>query len=171
MLNVKGVIEYCKAAEIIKEKYPQTRFIHLGAEDNSYRGIKKEFINKYKENGIVEFKGRVKNVDEYLEKCNVLVLPSYLREGIPRTLQEALAVGRPIITTNLRGCKETVIENENGYLVRPQNVEDLVIAMEKFLLKDNKEIQLMSDKSYELAVKRFDMNIINDKIVKIIEGD
>lgn len=171
MLNVKGVIEYCKAAEIIKEKYPQTKFIHLGEEDDSYRGIKKEFINKYKENGIVEFKGRVKNVDEYLEKCNVVVLPSYLREGIPRTLQEALAVGRPIITTNLRGCKETVIENQNGYLVRPKNVEDLVIAMENFLLKDNKEIQLMSDKSYELAVKRFDMNIINDKIVKIIEGD
>ena len=171
MLNVKGLIEFCKAGEIIKSKYPNTRFIHLGEEDNSYRGVKQDFIKKYKEEGIVEFKGRIKNVKEYIQECNVVVLPSYLREGIPRTLQEALAVGRPIITTNTRGCKETVIEEENGYLIPPKDVNELVIAMEKMLQKSEDEIKAMSQKSYELALEKFDINIINDKMVKIIEGE
>ncbi len=170
MLNVKGLIEFCKAAEIIKNKYPNTRFIHLGEEENTYRGVKKDFIKRYKEKGIIEFKGRTKNVKEYMKECNVVVLPSYLREGIPRTLQEALAVGRPIITTNIRGCKETVIEKENGYLIPPKNVNELVIAMEKMLQKSDTEIKLMSQKSYELALEKFDINIINNKMVKIIEG-
>lgn len=169
MLNVKGVIEYCQAAEYIKSKYPNTRFIHLGEFDNTYRGVKKEFISKYKDK-VVEFKGRVKNVAEYIEKSNVVVLPSYLREGIPRTLQEALAVGRPIITTNVRGCRETVLEGENGYLVEPRNVEDLIKAMEKILNKSENEIRKMSEKSYEIALNRFELSKINKKMIKIMEN-
>ena len=169
MLNVKGVIEYCEAAEYIKKKYPNTRFIHCGETDNTYRGIKESFLLKYKENNIVEFKGRVKNVVDYLNESNVVVLPSYLREGIPRTLLEALAVGRPIITTNTRGCRETVDDGENGYLVRPKSVEELIIAMEKMLIKNPKELEKMSEKSYNKAVERFDIDIINKKMLKIIK--
>ena len=169
MLNVKGVKEYCKSAKIIKEKYPNVRFIHIGENDYTYRGLKKEFIEKYKD--VVEFKGRVKNVPEYIKDCNVVVLPSYLREGIPRTLQEALAVGRPIITTNVRGCKETVKEGENGYLITPRSVEELVEAMEKMIGKKEKDLKKMSEKSYEIAIERFDVKKINKKIIQIIEGE
>lgn len=171
MLKVKGIEEYCKAAQIIKQKNPNTRFIHIGEADNTYRGVDKEIISKYSDSGIVEFKGRVKNVPEYIENCNVVVLPSYLREGIPRTLQEATAVGRPIITTNMRGCKEAVVEGKNGYIVNPKNVQELVGAMQKMLQHSQKEINLMSDYSYEIAVKRFDINKINSKMVKILEGE
>lgn len=169
ILNVKGVIEYCKAAEYIKKIYPNARFIHCGENDNSYRGIKEKFLKYYKENNIVEFKGRVKNVADYLEKSNVVVLPSYLREGIPRTLLEALAVGRPIITTDVRGCRETVDNGENGYLVKPRNVEELIKAMEKMIKMPQEEIEKMSEKSYKKAIDRFDVNIINKKIIEIIE--
>lgn len=169
MLNVKGVKEYCKAAKILKEKYPNVRCIHIGEEDYTYRGLKKEFIEKYKE--VVEFKGRVKNVPEYIKDCNAVVLPSYLREGIPRTLQEALAVGRPIITTNVRGCKETVKEGKNGYLITPKSVEELVKAMEKMLRKDELELKEMSEKSYHIALEKFDVNKINRKMIQIIEGE
>lgn len=169
MLNVKGVIEYCKAAEHIKKIYPNTKFIHCGENDNSYRGIKEDFLKYYKENNIVEFKGRVKNVADYLEESNVVVLPSYLREGIPRTLLEALAVGRPIITTEVRGCRETVVNGENGYLIHPKNVEELIKAMEQMLKKTQEEIDDMSEKSYKKAIERFDINIINNKMIEIIE--
>ena len=169
MLNVKGVIEYCKAADYIKKIYPNTRFIHCGEKDKSYRGIDKKFISYYEENNIVEFKGRVKNMVNYLTESNVVVLPSYLREGIPRTLLEALAVGRPIITTNIRGCKEAVENGKNGYLVQPRSVEELIKAMEKMINNTAKELAYFSENSYKKAVNRFNVNIINKKMIEIIE--
>ena len=167
ILKVKGIEEYCKAAKIVKNAYPKTRFLHIGEMENSTRGIKESELKKYKK--IVEFKGRKDNVYEYIKKANVVVLPSYLREGIPRVLLEALAVGRPIITTDERGCRETVIENENGYLVKSKNVEELADKMIEMIKKDSEELKLMSNNSYKLAVKRFDINIINKEMLKIME--
>ena len=167
ILKVKGVEEYCKAAKIVKEKYPKTRFIHIGSMEKTSRGLEENKLKNYSQ--IVEFKGYKKDVYKYIKKANVVVLPSYLREGIPRVLLEALAVGRPIITTNARGCKETVIENENGYLVKTKNIKDLADKMIMMIEKRGKEIQLMSNKSYELAKNRFDIDIINSKMLEIME--
>ena len=91
MLSLKGVEEYCKAAEIIKHKYPNVSFTFVGEMEHSYRGVNPEIIKYYQENNIVNFKGYKENVVPYIEKCMVFVLPSYIKEGIPRVELEALA--------------------------------------------------------------------------------
>ena len=89
-LNVKGIKELSKAAEEVHKTYPETRFIHLGKIENTYRDITIDEKREYSKQ--IEFKGKVNNVYEYIKECNVAILPSYLREGIPRVLLEALAV-------------------------------------------------------------------------------
>ena len=166
-INVKGIKELAKAAKQIHVKYPDVKFIHIGKLDYTYRGIPKSEIDEYSK--YIEFNGKVKNVYEYIANSNVAILPSYLMEGIPRVLLEALAVGRPIITTDIRGCKETVIENENGYLVKPRDEKDLEDKILKMINNSNEKILQMSEKSYELAKKRFDVNIINKKMLDIMQ--
>ncbi len=168
MLDVKGVEEYCKAAEIIKKKYPKVSFTFVGEEENTYRGIKPDIIQPYKENHIVKFEGYQENVEEYIKKCKVFVLPSYLKEGIPRTLLEALAVGRPIITTDVSGCKETVKEGENGFLVRPRDIQELVEKME-YMIKHEALLQKMGECSFQYAKKRFEIHLINQKMLEIMD--
>ncbi len=163
-IKVKGLEELSKAARRIHKKYPLCKFVHIGEIEKSYRGISKQQLKIYSQD--IEFRGKVDKVYDYIKKANVVILPSYLREGIPRGLLEALAVGRPIITTNLRGCKETVINGINGYLIKEKNIDDLE---EKILLMINsspEQLREMSEKSYELAKKRFDIEIINKKMLE-----
>ncbi len=167
MLDVKGGIEYSKAAEIVKQKYPRVKFIYVGSEDYSYRGVKRKQIQYFNEHKIVEYMGYQKDVRPYLEESTVFVLPSYLKEGIPRTNLEALATGRPIITTNVRGCRETVIEGKNGFLVEPKNYNELAEKM-IYCIENKEKLQEMGDISYKYAVERFDVNKINKEILDII---
>lgn len=168
-LNVKGIKELALAAEKVHEKYPNVKFTHIGKLDDTYRGISSKEIKKYSKH--IKFEGKVNNVYEYIADSNVIVLPSYLREGIPRVLLEALAVGRPIITTSTRGCKETVIENENGYLVEAKNVEDLIEKILLMVESTPKKLCEMSEVSYNLGKERFDVKIINRNMLKIMELD
>ena len=167
-LKVKGGVEYCKAAQIVKTKYKDARFIFVGDDENSFRGIKDKNIKKYIENGIVEFVGKSNKIQEYMTNSMVVVLPSYLREGVPRVLIEALAVGRPIITTNLRGRNTCLVENVNGKFVLPKNEYDLAEKM-IYMLENKNKIKRMSDASHRIAKRKFDINIVNKKIVEIIE--
>ena len=166
MLDVKGVEEYCKAAKIIKDKYPKVCFTYLGAMENSYRGVNPNIINEYKD--IVKFEGYKKDVFPYLQECTVFVLPSYLKEGIPRTILEAMAACRPIITTNVSGCKETVKEGVNGYLVKPKDYLDLAEKME-YMIKHKDMLEKMGENSFEYAKKRFEVNLINKKMLEIMD--
>ncbi|MBR3673349.1 MAG: glycosyltransferase family 4 protein [Clostridia bacterium] len=166
-LNVKGIKELSLAAEKVKKKYPKVQFVHLGNADKTYRGITDKEMRKYSK--VINFKGKVENVYEYIRDSNVVILPSYLREGIPRGLLEGLAVGRPIITTDIRGCRETVIEGKNGYLVKVKDENDL---MEKIIMMINntkEELQKMSEVSYNYAKERFDVEIINKNMLKYME--
>ena len=168
-LKIKGIRELAKAAEIIHKEYPNCKFIHIGEIEKSYRGLSKKEIKEYSQN--IEFKGKVDNVYEYLKEANVVVLPTYLREGIPRGLLEALAVGRPIITTNLRGCRETVIDGVNGYLVKERDEQDLKDKIELMINSTPEIIREMSEKSYEIAKDRFDVRIINKKMLEYMNLD
>ena len=168
MLDVKGILEFCKAAEIVKNKYPDVKFIHIGEEDYTYRGIPKKKLKFYIDKNIVEFHGRQNDVPKYIAESTVVVLPSYLREGIPRVLTEALAVGRPIITTNTRGCRETVKEGINGFLVPIKNEKELANKM-IYMIENKEKIKSMAEESYIYAKERFDIGIINKKMLEIMK--
>ena len=168
MLDVKGIAEYCKASQMLKKEYPDIKFIHIGEEDNTYRGISKKELEPYIKNKIVEFHGRQNNVERYISKSTVVVLPTYLREGIPRVLIESLAVGRPIITTNIRGAKETVKDGVNGFLVPIKDANALFEKM-KYMVENKEKLEQMGEESYKYAKERFEISIINEKMIQIME--
>ena len=161
-------MEYCKAAKIVKEKYPDVRFLYLGAEDNTHNSLKLKDISEYTTNDIVEYCGTTDDVPSFLKQITVSVLPSYYREGIPRTLLEALAMGRPIITTNSVGCKETVKDGINGFLVPIKDADALAEKM-IYMIEHREELEKMSDESYKYCKERYDVNIINKKMLEIME--
>lgn len=169
ILKQKGVREYFEAAKIVKEKYPDTQFLYVGAEDKTQLAlnldeVKEEFIDT----GIVNYCGESNDVPSYIVKSAVFVLPSYYREGVPRTLLEALAMGRPIITTDSIGCKETVKDGQNGFLVPIKDIQSLADKM-IYMIEHRDELEKMSDASYEYCKERFDVNIINKRMLEIME--
>lgn len=168
ILDVKGIEEYCKAAEIIKNKYPKAQFTLLGEMEHSYRGVNPKIISYYQKNNIVNFDGYKDNVIPYLEKCLVFVLPSYLKEGIPRTVLEALSIGRPIITTNVSGCRETVIDGKNGFLVKARDYNALAEKIE-YMIEHRELLQEMGKYSYKYAKERFDVALINKKMLEVMD--
>ena len=153
LLREKGVVVFANAARQVKALHPDTRFILLGGLDPNPSGLSIEEVNSWVEEGILEWPGHVP-VFKWLCDSSVFVLPSYYREGVPRSSQEALAMGLPIITTNSVGCKETVIDGVNGYLVPIKNVEMLVDKMLTFI-NDPDLIIEMGKNSRKLAELEF----------------
>ena len=164
MLRSKGVFEYCKCARLVKEKYPDAQFAYLGHESE----ITLADIQEYIDDGSVNYFGAVKDVRPYLEDCTCLVLPSY-REGMPMSIMEAEAVGRCIITYNSVGCKDTVIDGYNGFIV-PQ--KDYKAMAEKciYFIEHPEEAPHMGENSRRFAEDRFDQKKINRQLVLTLEG-
>ena len=164
VLYDKGYSEYINAARIVKKRYPDVHFELLGPlAYDSPMGVPKDVFEKDQEEGIVSYLGVVPVVDDIVSKENtVMVVPSKYGEGLNRSLMEACAIGRPIITTDIPGCMETVEDGGNGYLVRPGNVQSLVSAMERFLGLSEQEKRTMAKHSHEIAEDRFDIR----KVIK-----
>ena len=116
LLKEKGITEYAEAARLVKLQHNSARFILLGGLDSNPGGLPEEQINDWVAQGILEWPGHV-DVKPWLAQASVFVLPSYYREGVPRSTQEAMAMGRPVITTDVPGCRETVEEGVNGFFV------------------------------------------------------
>jgi glycosyltransferase involved in cell wall biosynthesis len=159
LLREKGVLEFVEAARRIKAKYPDTRFIVLGGLDTNPGAIPRKEVEGWVKEGLIEWPGHVADVRPYLAQASVFVLPSY-REGVPRSIQEAMAMARPIITTDAPGCRETVIPGVNGFLVPVRNVDALVSAMERFI-NEPELIERMGKESRRIAEERFDVHKIN----------
>lgn len=153
LLREKGVTIFADAARQVKSSHPDTRFILLGGLDANPSSLSLDEVNDWVEEGIIEWPGHV-SVLEWLSASSVFVLPSYYREGIPRSSQEALAMGLPIITTDNVGCKETVIDGVNGYLIPIKSVEALVDKMLKFINNPNLILE-MGKHSRQLAELKF----------------
>ncbi|WP_159023886.1 glycosyltransferase family 4 protein [Formosa sp. L2A11] len=170
LIKEKGIDLYIEAAKILKEKYPEAEFQIIGEPDNSPSSIKLEKLNILNTKGIIIYHGKQSNVPEHLYKTDVFVLPTYYREGVPRSILEALSVGLPIITTDTPGCKETVIKDNNGILIKPNNLNELVNAMEFFLVNPEK-IKEMGVNSRTYAENRFDVKIINKELITIIQEE
>lgn len=164
LLREKGVVEYARAAEIIKKKHPDTRFILLGGMDTNPGGLSQGEVEHWATNGILEWPGHVADVHLWLAQTSVYVLPSY-REGVPRSTQEAMAMARPIITTDAPGCRETVVDGKNGFLVPVRDVKALSAAMERFILQPEL-IERMGQASRKIAEDRFDVHKVNQLILE-----
>ena len=170
LIEEKGIALYMEAAKILKAKYPKTEFHLIGSTETSPSAISENELNELHEKNIIVFHGKQSNIDEHLNKRDVFVLPSYYREGLPRTTLEACACGNPIITTDSVGCRESVKEGINGFLIEPQNLEALIEPMEFFI--DNPEkIKEMGINSRKYAEERFDVNIINNDLIYIINKE
>jgi len=169
MLVEKGVYEYLAAARIVKLKYPHTEFVILGGLDpDNPAALSKEQLTLAISEGLVIYPGHVSNVSKWLAKSHVFVLPSY-REGFPRSTQEAMAMGRAIITTNVPGCRETVQDGKNGFLIPLFDVEVLAEKM-IYLIENPDQIVRMGNESYSIALEKFDVNKINPILEKLIVG-
>ena len=168
LLAEKGVFEYLEAAKIIKQKYKDTKFYILGSFDEANPfGLKKQELQEYLKNDIVVYPGFVNDVNRWIEKSSVFVLPSYYREGYPRSTQEAMSIGRAVITTNSVGCKEGVIDGVNGFLIPPYDYKFLANKMEYFIQNPN-EINKMGLESRRIAEQNFDIHKINKRLINLI---
>lgn len=158
LLREKGVVEYAKAASIVKTKYPNTRFILLGGLDQNPGSLRETEVAAWVTQGLLEWPGHVP-VKHWLAQASVFVLPSY-REGVPRSTQEAMAMGRAVITTLVPGCRETVVDGQNGFLVPVRDPIALAEAMMRFIRQPDL-IEAMGKASRALAVERFDVHKVN----------
>lgn len=163
LLHDKGIREYLKAAQIIKQKYPQTTFNLVGGLDQNPAAISKQELDEIIDTKIIQYWGQLSDVRSAIIMSNIFVLPSY-REGVPRSVLEAMSMGRAIITTDAPGCKETVIHGENGFKVKVQSVDDLVHAMSQFI-EQPMLIKYMGNVSRNLAIAKYDVREVNSVMI------
>lgn len=162
LLKTKGVIEYCEAARRVKQKYPDAIFNLLGPEGT----LTKADIQQYIDDGSINYLGATTDVRPYIEDCSVHVLPSY-REGLGLVNAEAGAMGRPIITGDTNGTRDTVVDGYNGFLVPIKNSEALAEKMIYFL-EHPEMLEIMGKNARKYAEENFDQNKINEKICSIV---
>lgn len=165
LLKTKGIIEFCEAAQNIKENFKEVQFDVIGGIDDNPTCIKEQQLQEYIDKNIINYYGKVNDVQNYLKNSSILVLPSYHREGVPHIVLEAMAVGRIIITTNEIGCKETVKEGINGFLIESKNTKMLTEKM-KFIIENYSSCKKMGIESRKYAEEKFDVNSVNNIIFK-----
>jgi glycosyltransferase involved in cell wall biosynthesis len=161
-LGDKGLREYGEAARRLKASYPHVSFRLVGYPDPSPDGLATAEIEAMERNG-VELLGKLDDVRPAIAGASVYVLPSY-REGTPRSVLEALAMARPVITTDAPGCRETVVDGKNGLLVPPRDAKALADAMEKLILEPHR-LPPMAAASRALAEGKFDVHAVNASII------
>jgi glycosyltransferase involved in cell wall biosynthesis len=167
LLKEKGIHEFVQAAKLVKEKYPETEFTVLGAIDHANLGALSEAeLHQLIQTNIIHYPGHVSNVSDWIAENHIFVLPSY-REGVPRSTQEAMAIGRAIITTDVPGCRETVEDGVNGFLVPKWNPEALAEKMIYFI-EHPEQTQVMGAESYKIAVEKFDAEKVNQRLMNIL---
>ena len=163
----KGIREYLKACEIVKEQHPEVRCMLLGACEGIQDSLSEADLKDYIDRGIIEHFGETDTVADYYKQCSVYVLPSY-REGTPRTVLEAMSMGRAVITTDAPGCKETVKNGETGFLVPVKNAEAVAEKMLAFI-ENPAWISEMGQKSAAYCRQKFDVNKVNADMCQYLD--
>lgn len=162
LLYSKGLSELVEAAQIVRSAVPQARFLLAGMLDTGPDAVSREQVEAWIAGGI-EYLGHLDDVRPAIASASVFVLPSW-REGTPRTVLEAMAMGRPIITTDAPGCRETTVDGENGYLVSVGNAEALAKAMID-LAGDSSKRQQMANASRRIAEEKYDSGKVNVRLL------
>lgn len=167
LLVDKGVPEFAAAAARLKPTYPQATFSIVGSPETGPGGIADATVARWKREGHVIFGSAVTDVRDELRRAHVYVLASAYREGVPRSVLEAMSVGRAIITTDTPGCRDTVTNGTNGYLVPPRNPAALADAMAR-LLDEPTTVLRMGEASRALAEARFNVDHVNRAIIRFM---
>ncbi|WP_303310042.1 glycosyltransferase family 4 protein [Hymenobacter sp. BT730] len=168
VLYEKGVEEYFEAARLVREAIPGTRVQLLGGIDESGGvGVKRAVFEEWLQAGNIEYLGTSDNVAAHIAQADVVVLPSY-REGTPKTLLEAAAMGKPIVTTDVPGCRETVIDGHNGLLCQVRNGPDLARKMLQIQDLSDEQLAEMGRASRRLAEDKFDEQLVLDKYLRLV---
>ncbi|WRP06321.1 glycosyltransferase family 4 protein [Rossellomorea aquimaris] len=168
IIKEKGVFEFAEAARRVKKEYPQARFILVGGYDNSLGAIRPKDLEPFITDGSIEFPGETKDVVPFITKSKIFVLPTYYREGLPRTILEAMAMGRPILTTDWPGCRDAVSNEVNGFLVEPKNTNSLVDKM-IYMIENPQKVKHMSKNSMKFCEEKYDVNKVNQHMLEIMD--
>lgn len=161
----KGISEYIKAAEIVKEKYHEAVFDIVGPLDAAVENVEDGLLQKACDCGTVTYHGATTDVPGWIGKCRFFAYPSYYPEGVPRCAIQAIATGRPIITCDTPGCKETVKDGVNGFMIPAKNPQILAQKM-IWMIEHPQEIERMAEESRKYAEEKFDVNKVNKLIIK-----
>jgi glycosyltransferase involved in cell wall biosynthesis len=164
LLGDKGIREYIAAAADVSSRYPDVRFELVGPRDESPDGITARELNALLASGKVRWHGETEDVRPFIARCHVFVLPSY-REGTPRTVLEAMALGRPIITTDAPGCRETVEDGTNGFLVEPRSPAAVAAAMLRFI-ETPAILSGMGRESRRMVEARYDVRVVSREMLR-----
>jgi len=167
LIKDKGIFEYIEAARIIREKFPEVRFNLVGFIDKNPSAISEYDLQNWVKNGTIKYLGRLSDVRPAIADSSVYILPSY-REGTPRSVLEAMAMSRPVITTDTPGCRETVVDGENGFLIPVKNVQKLVEAIEYFI-NNPADIESMGKVSRQMAEEKYDVHKVNAVIFRTMD--
>jgi glycosyltransferase involved in cell wall biosynthesis len=169
MLKDKGIFEFVNAAQLLKESGVNADFCLLGFLGvQNPAAISSEQMKEWTDQGFVKYLGVSDDVREHIASADCIVLPSY-REGTPRTLLEAAAMGKPIITTDVVGCKEVVEHGVNGFLCEVKNAQDLSLKMKEMLLLSEGQRRMMGENGRLKMEKEFDENIVIQKYLQAID--
>lgn len=165
IMKEKGVDELFYSIEMLSGEYDNLRFDFLGIYEDEYENKVKELESR----GLIHYYGFQKNVVPFIHRCHCVVLPSY-HEGMANTLLESASVGRPIITSDIHGCKEAVIDGKSGFLVKPQDEEDLYCKLKSFIELPYEEKKRMAQCARGLMEEQFDKHEIIDETIRVIVG-
>ncbi len=167
LIPEKGIAEYVAAARVLRSQGVDAHFQLLGAADEG-RGLSLAQIRAWQNEGVIEYLGTSDDVPQVMAQADCLVLPSYYREGVPRSLIEGAAMGRPVITTDMPGCRDVVQPGITGWLCQPRSAESLREALQEFLDMPRTQRSLMGAKGRERAVRLFDESAIIDRYVSTL---
>lgn len=167
LLKDKGVIEFCEAARLVKNEFPSTEFVLAGPVDPNPSAIPADFVQKWEFDGTGRYLGEIEDVRPLLADSAIYVLPSY-REGTPRTVLEAMATGRAVITTDAPGCKETVVEGFNGKKVPVGDIAALAVAM-RYFIENPAEIERMGNNGRALATEKYDAHKVAATMMELMQ--
>lgn len=164
LIKDKGIMEYLEACKEVKERHPHVRCLLVGPYDSNPSALKPEELKPYIDNGIIEYFGEQSDVRPFIAQCSTYVLPSY-HEGTPKTVLEAMSMGRSIITSDAPGCRETVTDGVNGYLVEVKDIKGLVDKMEH-MISYPETSQKMGATSSKIAQEKYNVEIVNQSIIQ-----
>ncbi|MDD3311659.1 glycosyltransferase family 4 protein [Pseudodesulfovibrio sp.] len=164
LVRSKGVAQFAEAAARLKERYPEASFRLAGPPEEGGDAVTPAEIADWKARGALEVLDAVDDVRPLIAAASAYVLPSYYREGVPRSILEALAMGRAVVTTDAPGCRETVVPGENGFLVPPKDADALATAMERLIVEPGLA-RRMGQASRRMAEEKFDVDKVNDAML------
>lgn len=170
LVRDKGVLEYGEAARKVKALHPEATFRLLGPSYSANTmSVSPSTIDEWSSAGWVEYLGAAADVRPAIAQCHCVVLPSY-REGMPRVLMEAAAMGRPAIATNVTGCRDVILEGRTGLLCEPRNAESLAQACIDLLSRSREQTEQMAVEAHRLTLERYDDRIVIAIYRQVIDG-